>query len=371
MVRVTDSLLPQIAADFDTTVGSAAMVVTGYAVSHGAIQLVIGPVGDRFGKYRTVTAACALTCVLVLICGLAQSLPALVLARFACGATAGWIIPLSMAYVGDVTPYQRRQSVLARYLSGQILGQLFGQAGGGILGDLFGWRGVFFLLAAVFAVATVALSHELITNPVTRLPAEPGAAPRGFVADYGAVLRTPWARTVILAAAIEGAVAWGAFTYVGADLHLRLGLSFTMVGAIVAMFGIGGLIYALTVSQLVDRLGQTGLAIGGGLLLSAAYLALAFGPVWGAPIAVVSIGFGFYMLHNTLQTNATQMTPEARGTAVALFSSALYLGQMAGVALAALVADRYGIAPIFVIAATALPALALWFARALSRHRMQ
>ena len=46
------------------------------------------------------------------------------------------------------------------------------------------------------------------------------------------------------------------------------------------------------------------------------------------------------MLHNTLQTNATQMTPEARGTAVAIFSSAIYLGQRLGVALAAPVFDR-------------------------------
>ena len=53
-MRVTDSLLPQIAADFGTTVGAASIVVAAYAVSHGSIQLVIGPVGDRFGKYRTV-----------------------------------------------------------------------------------------------------------------------------------------------------------------------------------------------------------------------------------------------------------------------------------------------------------------------------
>ena len=51
-----------------------------------------------------------------------------------------------MAYIGDVTPYERRQPVLGRYLSGQIFGQLFGQAAGGVLGDLFGWRNVFFLL---------------------------------------------------------------------------------------------------------------------------------------------------------------------------------------------------------------------------------
>jgi len=49
MVRVTDSMLPQIAADFGTTPGKASMVVAAYAVSHGAIQLVIGPIGDRFG----------------------------------------------------------------------------------------------------------------------------------------------------------------------------------------------------------------------------------------------------------------------------------------------------------------------------------
>ena len=47
------------------------------------------------------------------------------------------------------------------------------------------------------------------------------------------------------------------------------------------------------------------------------------------------------MLHNTLQTNATQMTPEARGTAVAMFSSALYLGQIAGVAVAGAIVDRF------------------------------
>ena len=149
MVRVTDSLLPQIAADFTTTVGEASIVVAAYSISHGMIQLIIGPVGDRFGKYRTVAAMCAVATVLVAICGTVHSLGALALARFASGAAAGWIIPISMAYVGDVTPYERRQPILARYLSGQIFGQLFGQAAGGVLGDLLGWRTVFFVLAAM------------------------------------------------------------------------------------------------------------------------------------------------------------------------------------------------------------------------------
>src|SRR5262249_14004161 len=81
---------------------------------------------------------------------------------------------------------------------------------------------------------------------------------------------------------------------------------------------------------------QAGLAIFGGVLLGLAYLALAFGTAWWlTPVAVTAIGLGFYALHNTLQTNATQMTPQARGTAVAIFSSALYLGQTLGVAACA------------------------------------
>src|ERR1700680_2088785 len=160
-VRVTDSLLPQIAADFNTTVGAAAIVVTAYALAHGSIQLVIGPVGDRFGKYRTGPVMSAIAAVLVMICGTASTLPQLALARFATGAAAGWVIPISMAYVGDVIPYERRQPILGRYLTGQILGTLSGQAMGGVLGDLMGWRNVFFVLSAVFAVATAGLVFEL------------------------------------------------------------------------------------------------------------------------------------------------------------------------------------------------------------------
>jgi predicted MFS family arabinose efflux permease len=363
MVRVTDSLLPQIAADFGTTVGEASIVVAAYSVSHGSIQLIIGPVGDRFGKYRTIAVMCALAALLVAVCGTVQTLSTLALARFASGAAAGWIIPLSLAYVGDVTPYERRQPILGRYLTGQIIGQLFGQAAGGVLGDLLGWRNVFFVLAAMFALATIGLVAELIADPRTRRPGRPDESSRGLVADYVAVLSNPWARFVIIAVFIEASVAWGAFAYVGADLHLRFGLSFTAVGLIVGTFGIGGLLYAASVQQLVNRLGQPGLALLGGCLLGLAYLVLATGFAWWlAPVAVTAIGLGFYALHNTMQTNATQMTPEARGTAVAIFSSAIYLGQMLGVAAAASVFDRFGAAPLFVATAVALPALGWWFA---------
>jgi predicted MFS family arabinose efflux permease len=370
-VRVTDSLLPQIAGDFHTTVGAAAMVVTSYAIAHGSIQLVIGPFGDRLGKYRTVAITCAVGTIMVALCGLASSLPQLALARFMTGAAAGgWIIPISMAYVGDVTPYEQRQTILGRYLTGQILGQLFGQAAGGVLGDLVGWRNVFFVLSAIFALATAGLVYELITNPLTREPSHPHETTRGFVADYAAVLTTPFARIVILAAFIENALLWGAFAYIGAYLHSHFGISFTLIGLSVGCFGIGGLIYAALVKTVVYRLGQARLAVTGGFAIAAGYVVLSTAPVWWlAPVATIAIGLGFYMLHNTLQTNATQMTPQARGTAVALFSSAIFVGQTAGVTTGALIIDRLSAVPLFLGAAAALPVLAVWFAGELKKNR--
>ena len=78
-----------------------------------------------------------------------------------------------------------------------------------MLGDLLGWRNVFFVLAGMFALATAGLVFELMTNPRTRAPATRTTASRGFVADYAAVLSNPWARFVILAVFIEASIGMG------------------------------------------------------------------------------------------------------------------------------------------------------------------
>ena len=370
MVRSADSLLPQIADDFGVTVGAASIVVSAYTVVHGLMQLVSGPVGDRVGKYRMIAIATALCALLVFACGLASSLPLLLAARIASGMGAAWIIPLGMAYIGDVVPYGRRQQVLGRYMSGQIIGQLFGQAAGGVIGDAFGWRTVFFVLAGLFAVAALGLARELKVNPLTRETAHSAATFASVVADYRRILGSSWVRIMLLAAFLEGAFMFGAFAYVGADLHVRFDLGFTLVGLVIGTFGVGGLMYAGFVRQLFTRFGEIGLASYGGATLGIAYLILAVAPTWWVtPLAVTMIGLGFYMLHNTLQTNATQMAPDARATGVCLFSAALYIGQPVGVSLVAPLIDRFGATPVFFIVGILLPALGLWFAGRLGHRK--
>ena len=78
--------------------------------------------------------------------------------------------------------------------------------------------------------------------------------------------------------------------------------------------------------------------------------------------ACLVAGFGFYMLHNTLQTCATQLSDSARGAAVSMFVCAVFLGQSAGVAAAAWCTGRYSSALWFAIAAPAVLALGAYFA---------
>jgi predicted MFS family arabinose efflux permease len=88
-----------------------------------------------------------------------------------------------------------------------------------------------------------------------------------------------------------------------------------------------------------------------------------------AGVSCLVTGLGFYMLHNTLQTNATQMAPERRGAAMALFASCLFVGQSVGIALTAALVERFGTTPILIAAGIAVLPVGIAFAHLRSSHR--
>jgi predicted MFS family arabinose efflux permease len=94
-----------------------------------------------------------------------------------------------------------------------------------------------------------------------------------------------------------------------------------------------------------------------------------FTPVWWPTLpASLLAGFGFFMFHNTMQVNATQMAPAARGTAVSLFASALFMGQSIGVLLAAGLVGLLGSTAVIAGGSAVLVAVGLYFAQALRRR---
>jgi MFS transporter, YNFM family, putative membrane transport protein len=210
---------------------------------------------------------------------------------------------------------------------------------------------VFLFLAGFFLVSGVALTRELLQR---RERAVPVPVPvREALRQLGLLLRLRWVLIVLATVFVEGAALFGGYSYVGADLRARFGISYDLIGLIVGGFGLGGLVYAAAAPVLVRRLGEGGLAISGGLVLAAAFVLIGFVPraLAAAPATIVA-GLGFYMLHNT-------------SLSVALFASCFFLGQAVGVSLGAPVFDRTGGMPLFLIAGAVLAGLGFVFSRAL------
>lgn len=366
--RLCDPLLPDLARSFSTTPTAAASVISSFAIAYGLTQAMFGPLGDRLGKYRLIALTTLLSTLGAVGSAVAWSLDALVVARILLGATAAGIIPLAMAWIGDTVHYEQRQATLARFMGGQILGAIGGQFIGGVFADTLGWRWAFAFLASLYLVIGAIVLLESRANPSTH-HRHADTPRKGIIGQAAQVFAQPWARVILSTVFLEGMLVFGALAFVPSYLHERFGLSLTMAGAAMAFFGIGGLTYILAAKHFVRRLGEVGLATGGGILIALGWAMLAWGEswLWALP-ASYFVGLGFYMLHNTLQTNATQMAPAVRGTAVSLFASSFFLGQSLGVMGAAHILSTAGIVPMLLIAAAGTPLVGSTLAWLLARH---
>ncbi len=362
-MRVTDALLPRLAREFEIGIASASWVITGFAVAYGAMQILFGPLGDRIGKLRMIAIGSGGAAAANAACYFVPGFHGLLAARVAAGGFVACVIPLAMAWIGDVVPYEERQPVIARFLIGQIMGVAVGAAVGGYAADTGQWRWPFAILAAWLAASGVAIAMQ------ARAQATPAAGASRFFPDMANVLADPWARVVVAIVFVEGVLVFGPLAFIPTHLHFVRGMNLSHAGMMLLAYGMGGIAFALVVRRAMRWLGEAGLAVVGGLLLAAGFVAVALAP-WGAlaPAACFVAGFGFYMLHNTLQTNATQMAPQRRGAGMALFASSFFIGQSVGVALAGALAQAAGTTPLIAGAGVLLVPLGLAFAR-LSRRR--
>lgn len=379
-MRMCDPLLPVLSAQFGVDLATAAGTITGFALAYGWLQLAIGPMADRWGKFRVVRVAAALAALASLACALAPGIDSLVWARVAAGGVGGAIIPVGLAWIGDEVDYGQRQPVLARLMTGSLLGLILGQLISGVLADTLGWRWAFAVVAGLFGAVALAmwvgaLPHQAPHGPGSERgamvsgPQPPWSGWRSACSGYATLLRPPWSRLVLLAVVVEGLLMYGALSFVPSALHLRFGVPVWQAAGASALVGAGGLVYTLLASRLLRRLGERGLALGGGAIVTAGLLTIGLAPgLWTALVGCLALGLGFYAFHNTLQVHGTQLSTTRRGMGMALFALGLFMGQSIGVAVAAQVVEAIGFKPTFVGAALAFLVLAAGFAAALERR---
>ena len=366
--RVIDPLLHVIATDFETTVPIVAIVITAFTLPYGLNQLVLGPVGDRFGKLRVILGALLAYSIATASCALAGDLGTLTVLRAFAGASSAGLIPVSMAYIGDSVPYAQRQVTLSRFLTGVMIAQMLAGPIGGLFGDSIGWRGVFLVLAAGALIVA-----GLLATRISGLPDQRSDRQMFNPGLYMRLLHGRVPRVVLIAALLDGAIMAGSFPFIAPFLHDGFGLSYQRVGLVLACFGLGALIYTQMARRIVPRLGEARMVLLGGLLMTGGLL---MGMLSHAALVFVAVelmlGLGFFMLHAVLQARATEMLPDARATAVSSFAAVLFLGQSVGALTMGVLIGAFDYRIAFLVDAAAILMFTLWLTRlfmSLGRHR--
>ncbi|MGI8858902.1 MAG: MFS transporter [Rubrobacteraceae bacterium] len=353
-------MLVTIAADLDVSLSEVAVAASVYFLLYGLMQPVWGALSDRIGRVNVIRLTLVAALLPGLLSALAPNLAALVVGRALAGGLFAAVIPASLVYIGDTVPISTRQKALADQLATSAVATALATVTAGIAAYLDLWRLAF--AAPVLASATLGLLL------IRRLPEpEHDDGDAGILARLGTVFRKPWALLVVLLALVEGGVILGFLTYLAPALEDR-GFSSAASGLVVGLYGIATLAWTRLLKRLTDRVGAYVLLVVGGALLAAGYAAGAVEQnLVGISLAAVFVGGGFAFMHSTLQTWATEVTPEARATVISLFAAALFTGSGLATSAAAPLAERGSFGLLFAIAA--LIALPLGLIGGLARRR--
>ncbi|HEY2136263.1 MAG TPA: MFS transporter [Xanthobacteraceae bacterium] len=326
--RAVDPVVPQIANYFIIDPHTVALLATAFSLPYAIMQPVLGGLADAFGKTRLMTWSLLILVVSAVVGATAPNFAVLFASRMISGIVAGGVFPISVAIAADLVTVEHRQVAVGRMLGASMVGNLMGSPAAGLAADLIGWRGVFVGMGALGAIAFLAALigfRGVSSTAVARVRIS------SLPAMYGTIFRNPQAKICYGAVFVEAICLFGLFPYMANLLAAGGETRAAIAGLVIAGFGIGGVIYASSVSILLANLGERRLMLGGGTMMGLALAAVALRlPWWFDSLDFVFIGLGFYMLHGVIQIYASELAPKARGSAMAMHSASFFFGNAIG-----------------------------------------
>ena len=341
--RSMDPLVTSLARDFSVPVATAALVSSAYALPFALGQPILGPIGDVFGKGRLL-AICLFVLTASLIVGaFAPNFESMLAMRFIGGLAGGGTMPVAMALIGDKFPPQQRQVAIARFLAATLIGQIFASTLAGLLAVTVGWRGFFLLGAVVTLTAAIGATWKL--QEPQKIQSQAFGVGSAF-RRYGLVFANPKSWLCFGTVFLEAIAIFGVTPYVSEILESNHLGGPREAGFVIAGIGIGGLIYSLILSWLMRLFTRVGFMAWGGVVAAVALGAVALIPGWGALVACFTLlGFGFVMLHNSVQTEVSSLAPNARASAFSMHAFSFFLGQAFGPVIFGFGMRHFGVSP--------------------------
>ncbi|MGR3617505.1 MAG: multidrug effflux MFS transporter [Paracoccaceae bacterium] len=307
--------LAQIADDLNTSYGIANLSIAGYLAITGALQLIMGPLSDRYGRRPVILVGLVLFLAGSILAAIAPTIELFLVARVLQAAVISGLA-LSRAVVRDIVPADEAAGMLGKIGVAMALAPMLGPTIGGFLGDAFGWRSVFWLYAAL-GLAMLFLTYFDLNETNENQSASFAAQFRDYPQLFGS--RRFWGYSVCLTFSTGGFYCY--ITAAPLVLPSEFGLGPSMLGVTMGVISLGFMAGNFVSGRLVMKFGLTHVMLAGRLLtvfgvgLGAVSFAFGFGGLTLLFPTIISVGFGNGLSIPTGNAGTMSVRPHLAGSA--------------------------------------------------------
>ncbi len=320
-------VLHQVAKTFHSGPGPTSTLITATQIGYAIGLLLVVPLGDLHPRRALVTRLFCVAAVALVACALAPSLWFFALASIAVGgaSVAGQVM---IPFAADLAPEERRGRVVARIMTGLLMGILLARTVSGLVAQAAGWRAIYWLSAAVMVFFAIVLWRTL--------PAERARPHRSYAELVGSTLRLLGSEPALRRRAWHGACAFAAFSVLWTTIAFLLsGSPYHYSNAVIGLFGlvgVAGILAANLAGKLADsdRVGAT--TVAAGVLLAGSFALLWAGRTSLAALiaGVVVLDMGTQGMQITNQAVIYALRPDARSRINSAYMVCYFLGGAAG-----------------------------------------
>src|SRR5690625_160615 len=323
--------LPEIARDQQVSEAATGQLVTVFSVTYALAAPPLAVATARLPRKPLVLVGLGIFALLNVLTALAPTFAALLALRVTAALVAASISPVVFAMAARIAAPDRVGRAVGMVAAGLSISLFVGVPLGSVLGTTFGWRSTF---------AAVALLTVLVALANARmLPAVPGAPALGVRAQLR-ILGRPAVLTCVLGTTRGASGGLLIYTYIGPITRDLTGHGGTMLAVFIAIVGVAGALGTIVGGRLTDRWGADRALLSAFTLMAAAIFTLAgiglihdgTGPLWLTGVALAAYGFAGWGFNPPMNTRALQLAGDAGAEAVALNTSALYVGISAAAA---------------------------------------
>jgi predicted MFS family arabinose efflux permease len=318
-------MIPHLSAAFGVTVQRIGLLVPAYLIPYGVSTLFFGLLSDWLGRRWIMLASLATFVALTGLTATATTADQMIFWRLLTGLGASGVVPLALALMGQLFPYEQRGRPLGWLFGAMAGGMAFGSTFGVLLEPAIGWRGVFVTVSALGFAGLLLLRPYL--GLLGERPPTRTMTLESVITGYKHLLTFPRAQRTYLYVLMNAMFHSGVFTWLGLYFSRRYGLGEVGIGLALLGYGVPGFVLGPIIGRVVDRWGRRWLIPAGiGMAALSAFLLIPAWPLAVAVVAVTTLSLGYDLTQPLLAGIVTALDPRRAGQAMGLNVFALFTG---------------------------------------------